>query len=377
VRLKDGRYSDGCFPHAGVSKVSYSQFERPPQCHNRRMPTVGNAEAWKRMVLRSMPPPAWLDRDAPHADVVLSTRSRFLRNLRGHKFPHRADAEELQSVLKQVLQSVKDSRIDFSVHRHISNAEREYLVGCRLASPDFSWSQPGRALLLDQDRRLSVMVNEEDHLRVQGLTAGWSAETAQLTAKSGLAELGQRLEFAWSPTFGHLAASPYNAGKGHRLSAMFHLIGLAQSKRLPPVLKALAQQGIVARGLFGESSRAVGAFVQVSIVSGGLSEFTGAAEYLLREEREARSSLPRPMLIQRTMQVRDFAMASRNLSLPDALRVFAFARWAAYAGIEGFNFHAREIDAQLTHLEIQTTDDEVKAGRLRAEFVRAILEKGN
>ncbi len=339
------------------------------------MPTTGNAEAWKRMVLRSMPPPAWLDQDAPHADVVLSTRSRFLRNLVGHKFPHKADPEELQGILKKIIHSVKDSRIDFSIHRHISNAEREYLVGCRLASPDFPWSQPGRALLLDEDRRLSVMINEEDHLRVQGLTAGWSAETAQITAINGLSELGKHLDFAWSPTFGYLAASPYNAGRGHRLSAMFHLIGLAHSKRLPSVLKALAGQGIVARGLFGESSRAVGAFVQVSIVSGSLVEFVGAAEYLLKEEREARRTLPRPMLIQRAMQVRDFALGSRKLSLPDAMRVFAFARWAAYAELDGFQIHPREIDANLTHLELQTPADEDKAGRLRADFVRAMLER--
>ncbi|MBC8066160.1 MAG: hypothetical protein H7Y17_15110 [Chlorobia bacterium] len=340
------------------------------------MPTVGDAEAWKRMVLRSMPPPSWLDRDAPHADVVLSTRSRFLRNLAGHKFPHAASTDELQAILKEVLHAIRESRIDFSVHRHISNAEREYLVGCRLASPDFSWSLPGRALLLDQDRRLSVMINEEDHLRIQALTAGWSAETAQETASMGLRELGKQLNFAWSPSFGYLAASPYNAGKGHRLSAMFHLIGLAQSKRLPAVLKALASQGIVARGLFGESSRAVGAFVQVSIISGSLVEFIGAAEYLLKEERYARNSLPKPMLIQRALQVRDFALSSRALTLPDSLRVFAFARWAAFAGLDGFNFHPREIDGHLTHLELQVSADEDKAGRLRAEYVRGLLEKG-
>jgi protein arginine kinase len=340
------------------------------------MPTTGNAEAWKRMVLRSMPPPSWLDHDAPQSDVVLSTRSRFLRNLRGHRFPHRADSDELQSILRDVVHSLKDCRIEFGVHRHISPAEREYLVGCRLASPEFLWSEPGRALLLDEVRRLSVMVNEEDHLRIQGLTAGWSAETAQIAAETAVIELGKGLEFAWSPSFGYLAASPYNAGKGHRLSAMFHLIGLAQTKRLPQVLKALSSQSIVARGLFGESSRAVGAFVQVSIVSGSLSEFIGAADYLIREEREARASVPKPLLIQRTMQVRDFALASRGLSVSDSTRIFAFARWAALAELDGFRFHPREIDAQLTHLELHASGTAEKAARLRAQYVRALLERG-
>lgn len=340
------------------------------------MPTTGNAEAWKRMVLRSMPPSAWLDRDAPHADVVLSTRSRFLRNLRGHRFPNRADADELQAILREVVHSLKECRIDFAVHRHISAAEREYLVGCRLASPELAWSEPGRALLLDEDRRLSVMVNEEDHLRIQGLTAGWSAQTAQMAAETAVIQMGQGLEFAWSPSFGYLAASPYNTGKGHRLSAMFHLIGMAHTKRLPAVLKALASQDIVARGLFGESSRAVGAFVQISIVSGSLTEFMGAADYLLREEREARAAIERPVLIQRAMQVRDFALGARGLSSADALRVLAFARWAALAEIDGFRFHPREIDAELTHLELHASGSEEKSARLRAGYVRGILERG-
>ncbi|MCC7228902.1 MAG: hypothetical protein IT203_00805 [Fimbriimonadaceae bacterium] len=340
------------------------------------MRALADGEAWKRLVLRSMPTPAWLDRDAPHADVVLSTRSRYLRNLQGHRFPQTANQEELQQVLKEVIHATRNSRFEFSIHRHITSAEREYLIGCRLASPDFEWSKPGRALMLNEERSLSVMVNEEDHLRIQAVTAGWSAQTAQLLSTSCLQEMGRSLEFAYSSSYGFLAASPYNTGKGQRLSAMFHLIGLAQSKRLPSVLKALAAQGIVARGLFGESSRAVGAFVQVSIVSGILVEFIGATEYLLKEEREARSSIPRPLLIQRAHQVRDFALSSRSLSLADSLRVFAWARWAALAEIDGFGFHPRDVDAQLTHLELHASSDEARSGRLRAEYIRAILESG-
>lgn len=340
------------------------------------MQGTADSESWKRLVLKSMPAPAWLNRDAPHSDIVLSTRSRFLRNLRFHKFPHACDSDELQVVLRKVIEAIRDSRFELSLHRHITAAEREYLVGCRLASPEFEWSQPGRALFLDEPRSLSIMVNEEDHIRLQALTAGWSASTAQQLAEQAIAELGRSIEFAWSSRFGFLASSPYNAGRGQRLSAMFHLIGLAQSKRLPAVLKALAERGIVARGLFGETSRAVGAFVQVSIVSGSVTEFNGAAEYLIQEERQARSAMPRPMLVQRSMQVREYAISARSLSMADALRVLAWARWAALAEIDGFHFHPREIDGQLTHLELHASSDQSKAERLRADYVRAIIERG-
>src|SRR5262249_25461194 len=152
-------------------------------------------EAWKRLVLRSMPPPAWLGPDAPHSDVVLSSRSRILRNLQGHRFPHHADSDELQAILKKVIHAIRDSRLNLSIHRHISNAEREYLVGCRLASPEFEWSKPGRALMLNEERSLSIMVNEEDHLRIQAVTAGWSAQSAQHASSLCVEELQRNLEF--------------------------------------------------------------------------------------------------------------------------------------------------------------------------------------
>ncbi len=77
------------------------------------MRALADGEAWKRLVLRSMPPPAWLERDAPHCDVVLSTRSRYLRNLQGHRFPQTANQEELQQILKEVIHATRNSRFEF------------------------------------------------------------------------------------------------------------------------------------------------------------------------------------------------------------------------------------------------------------------------
>ncbi len=222
------------------------------------------------MVLRSMPPPAWLADDAPCGDVVLSTRARALRNVRGFRFPHCAEPHELERVMRVVVGARHDaqrrslpgslgntSSDGLEVLRRISVAERNYLVGCRLASPDFRWRDVGRALLLDARRSASVMVNEEDHIRLQSLTAGWSLPEAEALVASHLDRFERRLEFAWSADFGYLAASPYHAGEGRRLSAMLHLAGLANARRLPTVMRALASAGVVVRGLFGETSRAV------------------------------------------------------------------------------------------------------------------------
>lgn len=330
-------------------------------------------EGWKRMVMRSRPRPAWLSEDAPHVDVVLSTRTRVMRNLAGHKFPNRAGDAELERVMRAILEAADDANLPAEIFRGMTTVERDYLVNCRLVSHDFPWTLPNRALLVDQDRALSLMVNEEDHLRVQALSAGWSIETSDNQARICVQGLAARLPFARHPEFGYLSASPYNCGAGRRRSAMFHLIGLAQNKRLPAVLQALNTEGLAVRGLFGESSRAMGAFVQISATRGERTTFTGACEYLIREERTARGEIGRDRLTERAQQARDFAVSSPSLSLADALRALGWIRWAAAAEIQGFTLSPRDADAALTTLELRGVGKEPSA-RQRADVLRGILK---
>ncbi len=326
------------------------------------------------MVLHSMPQPAWLARDAPHSDIVLSSRIRVMRNLQGYRFPHTAPREELLQVSKRVIEAVASD--DFVVFKNLSFAERDHLVGCRLMSPDFPFNETGRAILLDKDRSTSMMVNEEDHIRLQVLTGGWSAETAQVIADRHLDRLGRQLDFAHSPRYGYLAASPYNAGEGQRISAMFHLIGLAHTRRLPNVLKALSLKNIASRGLFGESSRAIGAFVQVSITDGRRSEFIGACDYLLREERSARKDVGREEVAEKARQAIEYAIGSNTISLADSFRVLGWARWAAVAGLDFVSMHPRDVDTWLTTVELKSSLDDDKSTRARAAFLRDCLENG-
>src|SRR5688572_26535187 len=115
--------------------------------------TQPHAETWKSMVLRSAPAPAWLSADAPHSDVALSSRCRVMRNLRGFRFPHHATPDELLEISKRVIAAGQDY---FDVYKRLSNAERDYLLGCRLISPDFNALEIGRAVLLDPSRECSV-----------------------------------------------------------------------------------------------------------------------------------------------------------------------------------------------------------------------------
>src|SRR5579862_4517792 len=168
------------------------------------------------MLSRTAAPPAWLSPDAPDSDVVLSSRVRVMRNLMGHRFVHLAGEEELQSVMHQVLEAAETCPMELETFKNLTNAERDYLVGCRLVSPDFEWALPGRALLVDRARSVAVMVNEEDHVRVQALTAGLSYDQADHICAEAMASLTHRLQFAFSPKFGYLSASHINLGAGKR-----------------------------------------------------------------------------------------------------------------------------------------------------------------
>lgn len=338
------------------------------------MATDPESEAWKKMVLRSMPPPAWLHADAPHGDVVLSTRVRHARNLRGFPFPHSCTHEQLRLVEKSVREGAVGCPVRLEAMGRLSEAERDYLLGSRLLSPDFPHKAVGRTLLMDERRTVSVMVNEEDHLRIQALTAGWSGPHAEQTASVVLDHLHGTLDFMDTLSFGYLTSSPSNLGGGTRRSALFHLIGLAHARRLAPVVRALTVWGIVVRGLYGESSRAVGAFFQVSTTRGTNPEFVGACEYLLNEERMARRDVSRLSLGDTTKSAVKAVVTAPSIGLADALRVLGWVRWAASAGLPGFEFSPRTVDTWVTTMEVHGTTDTDTADRHRATFLRSRLE---
>jgi protein arginine kinase len=339
----------------------------------RLMSSPDFSEAWMRMVLNAMPSPGWLSASGVDTSIVLSSRVRIMRNLVGYRFVHASQLNDLQIIMRKVMDAAGNSGLDFEAFKSLTNAERDYLVGCRLVSPDFEWTLPGRALLVDKSRQLSVMVNEEDHIRIQALTPGLSISQAHELADRVLSALSLRLEFAYSPTYGNLSASYINVGSGKRLSAMCHLIGLAQARRLPAIIHALSSHKIVVRGLFGESSRAVGAFAQVSVIGSTTSEFAGACDYLVSEEKKAREAIPIAKVLEKANQAREYALSSRVLTLADALRIFAWIRWAASENQPGFHFKIRDIDSALTLLEVRGGSQDELGGKKRAEFVRNLM----
>lgn len=216
---------------------------------------------------------SWLDGSGPESGIVLSTRIRLARNLQGRPFTPRAAAADLTSTRDQVVAAARSTpglggaatlyQID-----DLGLLDRQLLHERRLISRELAGLERdrpvthGAALLTNGE--LGVMVNEEDHLRMQSLRSGFDLERAYALIERFDAEMGARLPFAFHPEFGYLTACPTNAGTGLRASVLIHLPGLVLTKEIAKVLQGLSQVGLTFRGLYGEGSEVVGNFFQLS-----------------------------------------------------------------------------------------------------------------
>jgi protein arginine kinase len=214
----------------------------------------------------------WLDASGPHSDIVLSTRIRLARNVEGYAFTARARDGERLRVLSQVREAVTSTgalregalfRLDELAPTDRALLHERHLVSKELAGLDAQHPlRTGAAVFLSGG--LGVMVNEEDHLRLQSLRSGFALQDAFAAIDRLDRELGGRLPYSFHQEFGFLTACPTNVGTGMRGSVLIHLPGLVLTKEIGRVLAGLQQMGLTYRGLYGEGSEVVGNFFQIS-----------------------------------------------------------------------------------------------------------------
>jgi protein arginine kinase len=208
---------------------------------------------------------AWVGQMGPQQKVVLSTRVRLARNLDGYPFPNCCRPAALGDVLALLTNRAAQLE-DFTVvdMYRVHPVESQLLVERHLISPAFAGSNLPRGLVLSEDSRLSLMLNEEDHLRLQCLMPGLQFETAWKEASRTEEFLAEELSFAFDDQFGYLTSCPSNAGTGLRASAMLHLPALAWINALDSMFQQVAQLGLTVRGIYGEGSPSAGHLVQIS-----------------------------------------------------------------------------------------------------------------
>ncbi len=210
----------------------------------------------------------WLRGDGPQSHIVVSSRVRLARNLRNFPFPGWAKKAERISVLecaKPAIESLTEMQDASSVFsQDLSALEKQVLVERHLISREHAAKGIGSAVLINKRQTLSIMVNEEDHLRMQAIRSGLQLKAAFKLIDKMDNELSERLDYAFHQRLGYLTACPTNVGTGMRASAMMHLPGLVLSEQINQVIQAVNKVGLAVRGLYGEGTEALGNLFQIS-----------------------------------------------------------------------------------------------------------------
>ncbi len=219
----------------------------------------------------------WLKGKGPDANIVLSSRIRIARNIKKFIFPCRISSQDRTKVLSSVNYARNKSNFlrNFVVIKmsDISLLDRQFLLERHLISQEHISAPEGKAVLLRKDEISSIMINEEDHLRIQVIKSGFDLQSSWEIANRIDNEFSKNIEFAFSPSLGYLTSCPTNTGTGMRASCMIHLPGLVMTKRINRVLELINKLSFATRGFFGEGTQALGNFFQVSNqVTLGLSE---------------------------------------------------------------------------------------------------------
>ena len=210
----------------------------------------------------------WLRGTGPESDIVVSSRIRLARNVSHFPFLGRADAKirtELESYLKEKLEALKPiDDINYFDVKSLDSLDRQFLVERQLISREHAEMHGSHGVGIGSRENISVMINEEDHLRIQVLRSGLSLEECWKEINEADDLLEESVRYAYDEQFGYLTACPTNAGTGIRVSVMLHLPALVLTKEIQKVFQGLQKINLAVRGLYGEGSQAMGDFYQVS-----------------------------------------------------------------------------------------------------------------
>lgn len=285
----------------------------------------------------------WMASDGPDADIVISSRVRVARNLAGMPFPHLLDPQKFMEVIDVVKAAVESKEaadlignLEFSLLNDLFPMDRQILVDKHLISPDLLNNFQYKAAAISDDEAVSVMINEEDHLRIQCLLSGLRLKEAWAIVNNVDDGLEKTLDYAFSEKLGYLTSCPTNAGTGLRASVMLHLIGLKITNQLGGVFNAISKLGLTVRGLYGEGTEALGDLFQISNqITLGQSEeeiinnLVSMTRQILAQEQASRQALyrgRREVIEDRVYRAYGILKHARILTLEETMRILSDLR---------------------------------------------------
>jgi len=331
----------------------------------------------------------WYAQKGAQGDVVLSTRVRLARNLAGTPFPARLDAQGKQKVALEIRGAAAGLPLRWVDMADLSRLEAVSMAERRLISTEFARQEPGTALLLREDERVSVMLCEEDHLRIQAYSPGLALEDTWAMADGLDTALGRRLGYAFDEGLGYLTQCPTNLGTAMRASVLLHLPALAALGRVGRLGESISKLGLTIRGAFGEGSEAEGALFQLSNqVTLGIAErealdnLQAITLQIAEQERRAQSELlQRPEWENKAWRAYGILRYARILDSGDAVKLLSLARLGAARGflpvpVETLNALMTDIQPATLCLARQVNEAEQR-DRARAEMIREQLTIDN
>lgn len=344
----------------------------------------------------------WLEGTGAHSDIVLSTRVRLARNLQGHAFSPRVRDGEREAILGQVRDAVANTAVKGGTSYELASMPKlerrilheRHLVSRELAGLSGDGPARGAGLFVGPTDALGIMVNEEDHLRLQAIVSGLRLQEAFHRVDQLDEELGAQLAFAYHQEYGYLTSCPTNVGTGLRASILIHLPGLVLTKEIGKVLQGISQVGLTFRGLYGEGSEVVGNFFQISNQTTlGKSE-EDLIEHLqkivarvIEYEHGARDILMRdaPTVIEdKIWRAYGLLRYARSLSFEEVMNLLSGVRLGMsmnlLSGLRVYTLNKIMIYAQDAHLEQAAGRSlgEAECDLHRATYVRHVLaSEGN
>jgi protein arginine kinase len=338
----------------------------------------------------------WLSGDGPNRQIVVSSRVRLARNLRDKPFPGWAKKSErldVMNLVKEAVEHLPEMAESYSENLEaLSPLEKQVLVERHLISREHAAKGVGSAVVMNAPQSLSVMINEEDHLRMQAIRCGLQLDNVFKMINSVDSELEDSLEFAYSAELGYLTACPSNVGTGMRASAMLHLPGLVMSDQINKIINSVNKIGLAVRGLHGEGTEAMGNLFQVSnqtTLGEAEEEIIGrlnrVIEQVIEHEQNARALLAQRKSITLHDQIgRAYGLLchSYSISSKEALNLLSIIKLGIDLSVfpDAHRFPVDElfIETQPAHLQkgaqvVKMSSEERDA--LRATIIRAKLSQ--
>ncbi len=338
----------------------------------------------------------WLRGEGPQSDIVISSRIRLARNLADFPFVSRAseqDRAQIEQSVRECVLSLKngDQALLYVDVNQLATLDRQFLVERQLISREHAEGRGARSVAIDQSEKFSVMINEEDHLRIQVMQSGLSLDEAWERINRIDDVVEQHVTYAYHERLGYLTACPTNVGTGMRVSVMLHLPALVITRQIEKVFRSLQKISLAVRGLYGEGSQAMGDFYQISNqITLGRSEVDlikqvgDIVPVIINYERQARDFLIREShenLHDRVSRAYGILRTAQTISSEETMHLLSSVRMGINLGlienveiplINELFIHTQPAHLQkLSGVELDTADRNIE----RARYLRRHLNK--